>query len=73
MLRSQFYSCTQKPDELVENYTLRLQELHCRLLQLDPDGAPTDIQLREQFLLGLEDGPLLQTLKIHVQIGRAHV
>ena len=67
VLRSQFYSCTQKPDELVENYTLRLQELHCRLLQLDPDGAPTDIQLREQFLLGLEDGPLLQTLKIHVR------
>lgn len=67
VLRSQLFSCVQKPDELVQDYVLRLQELHCRLLQLDPDGAPTNPHLREQFLLGLEEGPILQALKTYVR------
>lgn len=31
--------------------------------QLDPDGAPTDDHLKEQFLLALEEGPLTQPLR----------
>lgn len=64
---SQFFSCNQKTYELVQDYMLRLQELRCRLAQLDPDGAPTDRQMREQFLLGLEEGPTLQALKAYVR------
>lgn len=53
----------QKPNEPVQSYVLRLRELHCRLQQLDPDGAPTDNHLTEQFLLRLWEGPLTQALK----------
>lgn len=47
MVRAQFYGCRQKSDELVQSYVLRLRELHCRLQQLDPDGAPTDGHLKD--------------------------
>ncbi|KAL7396029.1 hypothetical protein ABVT39_027495 [Epinephelus coioides] len=65
MVRAQFYGCRQKPDELVQSYVLRLRKLHCRLQQLDPDRAPTNGHLKEQFLLGLEEGPSTQTLRRH--------
>lgn len=53
MVGTQFYGCRQKPDEPVQSYVLRLKEFHCRLKQLDPDGAPTNDHLKKQFLLGL--------------------
>lgn len=40
VLRSQFFSCVQRLDETVPSYILRLQELHRRLQQHDPDSAP---------------------------------
>lgn len=63
IVRAQFYGCRQKPDESVQSYVLRLRELNYKLQQSDPDGAPTDVHLKEQFLLGLEEGPLTQTLR----------
>lgn len=62
-LRAQFYGCRQKPDESARFYILRLRELHCGLQQHNEDEAPTDEHLKEQFLLGLEEGPLTQTLR----------
>ncbi|RVE73956.1 hypothetical protein OJAV_G00036180 [Oryzias javanicus] len=61
--RTQFYGCRQKPDEPVQAFILRLRELHYRLQQHHPDGAPTDQHLKEQFLLGLEEGPLTRALR----------
>lgn len=61
--RAQFFGCVQRPDEPVQAYLLWLKELHCKLRQHDPDEALTDSHLRDQFLLSLEEGPLLQALK----------
>ena len=63
MIRTQFYGCRQKPDEPVRSFVLRLRELHGRLQQHDPEEAPTDTHLKEQFLLGLEEGPSTQALR----------
>lgn len=62
--RAQFFGCVQRSDEPVQAYLLRLKELYCKLRQLNPDEAPTDSHLKDQFLLGLEGGPLLQALKM---------
>lgn len=62
-LRSQFFSCVQKPGEAIEAYALRMKELYRKLQQHDEDGAPTDTHLRDQFMLGLEDGAVLRALK----------
>lgn len=32
----------------------------------DPDHAPSDIALRDQLLLGLQEEPLAQALKVYV-------
>lgn len=63
VIRTQFYGCRQKPDESVQSFVLRLRELHSRLQQHDPEEAPTNTHLKEQFLLGLEEGPLTQALR----------
>lgn len=63
VVRSQFFGSQQNPDEPMQSYVLKLRELHCRLQQQAPDGAPTYDYLMEQFLLGLEEGPLLQDLR----------
>lgn len=47
VLRSQFFSCVQKPDETVSSYILMLRELHCRLRQHDPDHTPSNAALRD--------------------------
>ena len=66
-VRVQFYSCTQRPEESVNSYILRLRELFCRLRRGDPDTAPSDAILREQFLMGLSEGPLSQALRVYAR------
>ncbi|KAM9757963.1 uncharacterized protein ACNS7B_005082 [Menidia menidia] len=67
-LRSQFFGCVQKPGESVQAYGLRLRELYRKLQKHDETEAPTDTHLRDQFLLGLEDGAMLQMLKRVVRL-----
>lgn len=67
VLRSQFYSCTQKQNETVAAFILRLRELYCRLQRHDPDHAPSDTALKDQLLLGLQEGPLAQALKVYAR------
>ncbi len=67
VLRSQFFSCTQRTGETVASFILRLRELHCRLRRHDPDDAPSDASLRDQLLLGLCEGPLAQALKVYAR------
>lgn len=64
MRRAQFFGCVQRSDESVQAYLLRLKELYSKLRQHDPDEAPTDSHVKDQFLLGLVGGPLLQALKM---------
>ena len=66
-IRVQFYSCTQHPEESVSSYVLRLRELFCRLRRGDPATAPSDSVLREQFLMGLSEGPLSQALRVYAR------
>lgn len=66
-IRVEFYSCTQRPDENVNSYVLRLRELFCRLRRGDPTAAPSDATLREQFLMGLVEGPLSQALRVYAR------
>ncbi|XP_051261675.1 uncharacterized protein LOC127366611 isoform X2 [Dicentrarchus labrax] len=67
VLRSQFFSCVQRPDETVPSFILRLRELYCRLRQHDPDGTPPDTVLRDQLLLGLRESSLAQALKVYAR------
>ena len=67
VLRSQFFSCTQQAGESVNAYILRLRELYCGLRRHNRDTAPSDAVLREQFLLGLCEGPLAQALRVYAR------
>lgn len=46
---------------------LRLRELYCRLRRHSPEGALIEDQLKEQLLLGLEDGPFLRALRTYAR------
>ena len=67
VLRSQFFSSSQKPNETVPSFILRLRELCCRLRRHNPRDAPSDDALRDQLLLGLCEGPLAQALKVYAR------
>lgn len=67
VLRSQFFSCTQKAGENVSSFILRLREFYGRLRRRDPDAAPSDAVLREQFLLGLCDSPFGQAIRVYAR------
>lgn len=67
VLRSQFFSCAQKPGETVQSFILRLRELYCRLRRHNPDDSPSEAALRDQLLLGLREGPLAQALKVYAR------
>ena len=66
-VRSLFYSCAQKDGENVQAYILRLRELFCGLQRLDPDAAPSEAVLRDQFLQGLAKGPVQQALRTYAR------
>lgn len=58
-LRTQFFSCKQRPGEGVSAYILRLRECLYQWSQkeaLDPEA--TDENLRSQLMLGLQPGPV---------------
>lgn len=67
VLRSQFFSCVQRPSESMPSFLLRLRELHSRLRQHDPDGPPSAANLRDQMLMGLRESPLSQALKVYAR------
>jgi len=67
VLRSHFFSCRQRQDESFKMFVLRLRELYCRLRRRSPEGALVEDQLKEQLLLGLEDGPFLRALRTYAR------
>ncbi|KAJ8353908.1 hypothetical protein SKAU_G00214750 [Synaphobranchus kaupii] len=62
LLGGTFFQCRQRPGEPLVDYQLNLCELHSRWQE--PSGeAGDDTLLRDQFLLGLDDGPVKQELQ----------
>lgn len=67
VLRSQFFSCVQRPEETLPSFILRLRELYCKLRQHGPDGTLPDTVQRDQLLLELREGSLAQTRKVYAR------
>lgn len=67
VLQSHFFSCRQRQDESFKTFVLRLRELYCRLRRRSPERALVEDQLKEQLLLGLENGPFLRALRTYAR------
>lgn len=65
VLRAQFFACKQGPRQPSRAFALRLREQFTRL-QGRPDHGLGDGEtlLRDQFLLGLREGPVRQSLRV---------
>lgn len=67
-LRAQFFNCRQEPRQSLRSFALHLRELFCRLKSRDETGLEEgDILLRDQFVMGLRDGPIRQELRKQVR------
>lgn len=63
-LRAQFFNCRQGPTQSIRSFALQLRELFVRLKNREHHGlGEEDVLMRDQFLLGLRDGPIRQCLK----------
>lgn len=67
-LRTQFFNCKQESNEPLRAFSLRLRELFSRLRCRDPTGLEqADLLLRDQFIMGLQEGVLRQELRRQVR------
>ncbi|XP_062386073.1 uncharacterized protein LOC134073108 [Sardina pilchardus] len=67
-LRAQFFNCRQGPTQSIRSFALQLRELFVRLKNRDNHGlGDEDALMRDQFLLGLRDGPIRQCLKTQLR------
>ena len=67
-LRAQFFNCRQEPNQSLRSFSLRLRELFSRLKQKDETGLEQgDVLLRDQFIMGLKEGPIRQELRRQVR------
>ena len=62
--RIAFYKCRQNGDETASSFGLRLRECHARWRATDQEaGRDEDSLLRDQFVLGLQAGPIRHELQ----------
>lgn len=67
-LRAQFFNCRQVPKQSLRSFSLQVRELFTRLRSRDDSGLAEDDHLaRDQFIMGLRDGPIRQTLKLQLR------
>lgn len=67
-LRTQFYNCRQEPNQSLRAFSLKLRELFSRLKQKDTiDADQGNLVLRDQFIMGLKEGPIRQELRRQVR------
>lgn len=67
-LRAQFFNYRQGPQQDLRAYSLRLREQYARLKGRRNHGlGDEDTLLRDQFLLGLRDGPIRQSLRLQLR------
>lgn len=67
-LRAQFFNFRQGPRQSLRAYSLRLREQYTLLKERRDHGlGDEDTLLRDQFLLGLRDGPIRQNLRLQLR------
>lgn len=65
VLRAQFFNCKQGPRQSIRAFALRLREQFTRLQGRQDHGlGDGETLLRDQFLLGLREGPVRQSLRV---------
>ncbi|XP_052387294.1 uncharacterized protein LOC127934149 [Carassius gibelio] len=65
VLRAQFFNCKQGQQQSLRAFTLRLREQFIRLRGKRDHGlGEGETLLRDQFLLGLREGPVRQSLRV---------
>ncbi|XP_073727083.1 uncharacterized protein [Misgurnus anguillicaudatus] len=65
VLRSQFFNCKQGPRQPIRAFALRLREQFTRLQARRDHGlGDGEALLRDQFLLGMKEGPVRQSLRV---------
>lgn len=63
-LRTQFFNCRQGPKQSIRAFSLQLRESFARLQRRGgAELGDGDALMRDQFLMGLRDGPIRQILK----------
>lgn len=68
VLRAQFFNCRQGPRQSLRSFSLQIRELFYRLKRRSDHGlGEGDSILRDQFLLGLQDGPIRQSLRLQLR------
>lgn len=71
VLRAQFFNYRQEARQSIRAFSLRLRELFSRLDRRDAIGlAGGDMLLRDQFVMGLREGPIQQELRAQVRRNR---
>lgn len=67
-LRAQFFNFRQGPRQTLRAYSLKLREQFVRLKGRPDHGlGDGDSLLRDQFVLGLRDGPIRQSIKLQLR------
>lgn len=68
VLRTQFFNCKQGPRQTIRAFALQLREQLFRLKKRQDHGlGEGETLLKDQFLLGLRDGPIRQSLRIQLR------
>lgn len=68
VLRTQFFNCRQGPRQTIRPFTLQLREQFTRLRGRQDHGlGDEETLLRDQFLLGLREGPVRQSLRVQLR------
>ncbi len=68
VLQTQFFNCKQGPRQTLRAFALRLREQFTRLKRRRDHGlGGKETLLRDQFLLGLREGPVRQSLRVQLR------
>lgn len=68
VLRAQFFNCKQGSGQTLRAFALRLREQFSRLRSREHHGlGDEETLLRDQFLLGLREGPVRQSLRLQLR------
>lgn len=68
ILRSRFFNCKQSPGQSLRSFSLQLRELASQLQRRnDPSLGAGETLIRDQFILGLREGPIRQNLRLQLR------